>query len=117
MPLNIMLNGQISLPLFILIPVVNFIKPSCNRSHFSCFEMFWYFYQEAETTICVFKIYSNAQQICSVRNHDDKANCISTPTMKKLKVAYNNSLRRFMFLQWRNTAPEMFVNLGIHIFV
>ena len=36
--------------------------------------------------------------------------------LKKLKVAYNNSLRRFMFLPWRNSATEMFVNLGIHSF-
>ena len=38
--------------------------------------------------------------------------------LKKLKIAYtrNNSLRRFMFLPWRNSATEMFVNLGIHFF-
>ena len=36
--------------------------------------------------------------------------------MKKLKIAYNNSLRRFMFLPWRNSATELFVNLGIHSF-
>ena len=35
---------------------------------------------------------------------------------KKLKIAYNNSLRRFMFLPWRNSATEMFVNLGIRSF-
>ena len=32
-----------------------------------------------------------------------------------LTIAYN-SLRRFMFLPWRNSATEMFVNLGIHSF-
>ena len=36
--------------------------------------------------------------------------------LKKLKITYNNSLRRFMFLPWRNSATEMFVNLGIHSF-
>ena len=36
--------------------------------------------------------------------------------LKKLKIAYNNSLRRFMFLPRRNSATEMFVNLGIHSF-
>ena len=36
--------------------------------------------------------------------------------LKKLKIAYNNSLRRFMFLPWRNSATEMFVNLGIYSF-
>ena len=36
--------------------------------------------------------------------------------LKKLKIAYNNSLRRFMFLPWRNSAIEMFANLGIHSF-
>ena len=36
--------------------------------------------------------------------------------LKKLKIAYNNSLRRLMFLPWRNSATEMFVNLGIHSF-
>ena len=35
---------------------------------------------------------------------------------KKLKVAYNNSLRRFMGLPWRNNASEMFVNLNIRSF-
>ena len=35
--------------------------------------------------------------------------------LKKLKIAYN-SLRRFMFLPWRNNATEMFVNLWIHSF-
>ena len=33
------------------------------------------------------------------------------PTLKKLKISYNNSLRRFMFLPWRNSATEMFANL------
>ena len=33
--------------------------------------------------------------------------------LKKLKVAYNNSLRRFMILPWRNSASEMFANLSI----
>ena len=36
--------------------------------------------------------------------------------LKKLKIAYNNSLRRFMFLPWRNSVTEMFANLGIHSF-
>ena len=35
--------------------------------------------------------------------------------LKKLKVAYNNSLRLFMGLPWRN-ASEMFVNLNIGSF-
>ena len=33
---------------------------------------------------------------------------------KKLIIAYNNSLRRFMLLPWRNSATDMFVNLGIY---
>ena len=37
-------------------------------------------------------------------------------TLKKLKIAYNNDLRRFMFLPWRNSAIEMFVNLGMQSF-
>ena len=36
--------------------------------------------------------------------------------LKKLKIAYNDSLRRFMFLPWRNSATEIFANLGIHSF-
>ena len=36
--------------------------------------------------------------------------------LKKLKVAYNNSLRRFMRLPGRNSASEMFVNLNIRSF-
>ena len=51
--------------------------------------MFWYFYQEAETTICVFKIYSNAQQICSVRNHDD---IITFAPIKLTQVALQNRI-------------------------
>ena len=38
--------------------------------------------------------------------------CTKT-ALKKLKVAYNNSLRRFMGLPWYNSASEMFVNLNI----
>ena len=34
----------------------------------------------------------------------------------KLKVVYNNSLRRFMGLPWHNSASEMFVNLNIKSF-
>ena len=52
--------------------------------------------------------------------------CTKT-VLKKLKVAYNNSLRRFMGLPyvmglpfmglpWRNSASEMFVNLNIRSF-
>ena len=41
--------------------------------------------------------------------------CIKT-ALKKLKLACNNSLRRFMRLPWRNSASEMFVNLNIYLF-
>ena len=41
--------------------------------------------------------------------------CTKT-ALKKLKIAYNNSLRRFMRLPWRNSASEMFVNLNIYSF-
>ena len=41
--------------------------------------------------------------------------CTKT-ALKKLKVTYNNSLRRFMRLPWRNSASEMFVNLNIRSF-
>ena len=41
--------------------------------------------------------------------------CTKT-ALKKLKVAYNNSLRRFMRLPWRNSASKMFVNLNIRSF-
>ena len=41
--------------------------------------------------------------------------CTKT-ALKKLKVAYNNSLRHFMRLSWRNSASEMFVNLNIPSF-
>ena len=41
--------------------------------------------------------------------------CTKT-AVKKLKVAYNNSLRRFMGLPWRNSASEVFVNLDIGSF-
>ena len=38
--------------------------------------------------------------------------CTKT-AFKKMKVAYNNSSRRFMILPWRNSASEMFANLSI----
>ena len=41
--------------------------------------------------------------------------CTKT-ALKKLTVAYNNSLRRFMGLPWSNSASEMFVNLNIRSF-
>ena len=41
--------------------------------------------------------------------------CTKT-ALKKLKVAYNNSLRRFIRLVWSNSASEMFVNLNIRSF-
>ena len=41
--------------------------------------------------------------------------CTKT-ALKKLKVAYNNSLRRFMRLPWRDSVSEMFVNLSINSF-
>ena len=41
---------------------------------------------------------------------------LTKTALKKLKVAYNNSLRRFMGLPWSNSASEMFVNLNIRSF-
>ena len=41
--------------------------------------------------------------------------CTKT-ALTKLKVAYNNGLRRFMGLPWHNSASEMFVNLNIKSF-
>ena len=38
--------------------------------------------------------------------------CTET-ALNKLKVAYNNSLRRFMLSPWCNNASEMFANLSI----
>ena len=32
------------------------------------------------------------------------------------QIAYNSSLRRFVFLPWRSSATEMFANLEIHSF-
>ena len=36
--------------------------------------------------------------------------------LKKLKIAHIDSLRRFMFLPWLNSATEMLVNFEIHSF-
>ena len=41
--------------------------------------------------------------------------CTKT-ALKKLKVAHNISLRRFMGLPWHNSASEMFVILNIKSF-
>ena len=41
--------------------------------------------------------------------------CTKT-ALTKLKVAYNNTLRRFMGLPWYNSASEMIVNLSIKSF-
>ena len=43
------------------------------------------------------------------------SDCTKT-ALKKLKVAYNNSLQRYMILPWRNSASEMFANLSIPSF-
>ena len=42
--------------------------------------------------------------------------CTKT-ALKNLKVAYNNSLRRFMMLPWRNSACEMFANVQITVVI
>ena len=41
--------------------------------------------------------------------------CTKT-ALTKLKLAYNDSLRRFISLPWHNSASEMFVNLNIKSF-
>ena len=41
--------------------------------------------------------------------------CTKT-SLKRLKIAYNNSLQRFMFLPSRNSVTGMFANLGIDSF-
>ena len=41
---------------------------------------------------------------------------VKKTVLTKLKVAYNNSLRRFMGLPLHNSASEMFVNLNIKSF-
>ena len=41
--------------------------------------------------------------------------CTKT-ALKKMEVAYNNSLRRFMILPWPNSASEMFANLSFPSF-
>ena len=41
--------------------------------------------------------------------------CTKT-ALTKLKISYNNSLRRFMGLPWHNSASEMFVNINIKSF-
>ena len=41
--------------------------------------------------------------------------CTKT-VLTKLKIACNNSLRRFIGLPWHNSASEMFVNLNIKSF-
>ena len=41
--------------------------------------------------------------------------CTKT-ALKIFKVAYSNSLRRFMRLPWRNSVSDMFVNLNIRSF-
>ena len=56
----------------------------------------------------LFKIYCSNLYCALMRFDCTKA------ALKKLKIAYNNSLRRFMFLPWRNGATEMFANLGIY---
>ena len=42
--------------------------------------------------------------------------CAKT-ALKKMEVAYNNSLRQIMGLSWHKSASEMFVNLNIKSFI
>ena len=41
----------------------------------------------------------------------------SKAALENLKIAYNNNLQLFMFLPWRNSATEMFVNLTMLKFI
>ena len=36
--------------------------------------------------------------------------------LKRLKITYNNGLSQFLFMPWRISATEMFVNVEIHYF-
>ena len=57
----------------------------------------------------IFKTY------CSTLYCDPKWFDFNKTALKKLNVAYNNSLRRFMRVPWRNSASEMFVNLKVRL--
>ena len=59
---------------------------------------------------CMFKSYC-AAMYCSSMWFDS-----TVTSMKKLKIAYNNSLRRLLNLPKYNSASEMFVNLNIPSF-
>ena len=54
-----------------------------------------------------FKIYCSTMYCSALLFNSTK------PTLTKLKIAYNNSLRRLLGLLKYNSASEMFANLGI----
>ena len=62
-------------------------------------------YCSPDVKCCMFKSY------CSRMYFDS-----TVTSMRKLKMAYNNSLRRILKLSKYNSASEMFVNLNIPSF-
>ena len=64
-------------------------------------------YCSPDVKCCMFKSYC-ATMYCSSGWFDS-----TVTSMKKLKIAYNNGLRRLLNLPKYNSASEMFVNLNI----
>ena len=58
----------------------------------------------------LFKTYCSNLYCCSLWYDSTKT------AMKHLKIAYNNSLRRLLYIPKYNSATEMFVNLNIQSF-
>ena len=67
-------------------------------------------YCSPDVKCCMFKSYC-ATMYCSSMWFDS-----TVTSMKKLKIAYNNGLRRLLNLPKYNSASEMFVNLNISSF-
>ena len=77
------------------------------------------YYSNANMLLRTFRYCSPDVKCCMFKSYCATMYCSSMwldGTMKKLKIAYNNGLRRLLNLPKYNSASEMFVNLNIPSF-
>ena len=80
------------------------------------------YYANANMLLRKFSYYSPDVKCCMFKSYCSTMYCSSmwfgstVTAMRKLKIAYNNGLRRILNLPKYNSASEMFVNLNIPSF-
>ena len=73
-------------------------------------------YCSPDVKCCMFKSYCTCVTMYCPSMWFDSTVIVSLTIIKKLKIAYNNGLRRLLNLPKYNSASEMFVNLNIPYF-